>query len=229
MLSVIIPTYNEKGNIAILIRRLDASLGGSHEIIVVDDNSPDGTAAEVEAIAAGLESVRLVRRESKAGLTGAILAGVKAAKGDRIAVMDADLSHPPEKVAELSKSLDSADLAVGSRLMEGGEVKKWPLHRKLISRVADALARIVVGTDCTDPLSGFFAARKEVFGRTDFRTKGYKLLLNILADNRGLRVREIPYTFRDRHAGATKLGNIEILTYLLDLCRIRFGRRRKGR
>jgi dolichol-phosphate mannosyltransferase len=219
MLSVVIPTYNERGNLEPLITRLAGALGPGSEIVIVDDNSQDGTAAAAEALAEKFP-VRLVKRQGKLGLASAVVSGVAAAKGDVIVVMDADLSHPPEKAPELAAALADCDLAIGSRLMAGGKVETWPLHRKMISWGAESLARIVLGVKVSDPLSGFFAVRKEFFLKTRFRAKGYKLLLNVLADNPGIRIREIPYVFSDRHAGETKLGAGEIINYLLDLFRI---------
>lgn len=223
MLSIIIPTYNERENLAPLVSRLEKALGAGHEIIIVDDNSPDGTAEEALALSRDHPSLRLVRREGKKGLTSAVLAGAEAAKGDSILVMDADLSHPPEAAQALASALETSDLVIGSRLMEGGGVEKWPLHRKLISKGADLLARLVLGIRCSDPLSGFFAMKRGLLSGTRFRTKGYKLLLNILYDNRSVRVVEVPYVFRDRFAGRTKLGALEMLNFLFDLLRIRFG------
>jgi dolichol-phosphate mannosyltransferase len=223
MLSIIIPTYNERENILLLVSRLEKAVHREHEIIIVDDNSPDGTATEVERLRGKYPSLRLVKRESKGGLTGAVVAGAKAARGDALLVMDADLSHPPENVPELVSSLEGADLVIGSRLMKGGGVEKWPFHRRMVSAGAGILARMLLGIRCSDPMSGFFAVRKDIFTRTRFRAKGYKLLLNILADNRKLKAKEVPYMFMDRRAGRTKLGAGEMLTYVLDLFRIRFG------
>ncbi len=224
MLSVIIPTYNEKDNVRPLVDGLEKALSGlEHEIIIVDDNSPDGTAGVVAELAEGNPRLRLVRRAGKQGLAGAIVAGAKAARGDRLLVMDADLSHPPEKAPALASMLASADLAVGSRLMKGGGVETWPLHRKLISAGATLLAHLVIHGGCSDPMSGFFAVKKDIFMRTRFRVKGYKILLNILADNPRCHVAEIPYIFRDRHAGQTKLGAGEIVNYVADLLRLRLG------
>ena len=223
MLSVIIPTYNEKENIPTLISRLEGCLPPDHEIIIVDDSSPDGTADAVSELAKKNKSVRLVLRKAKAGLTGAVVEGVRAAKGDTILVMDADLSHPPEAAPRLAEALRNADIAVGSRLIKGGRVESWPFHRRVISSGADALARLLLGVKCSDPLSGFFAMRRSAFQKTRLRTKGYKLLLNILADNRGSKIAEVPYTFRDRHAGKTKLGAGETINYVFDLLRIKFG------
>jgi dolichol-phosphate mannosyltransferase len=222
MLSILIPTYNEKQNIEPLVRSIEAAVRFEHEIIIIDDNSPDGTSEEVLRLAKGVSSLKLVRRKGKLGLTSAITAGLGASKGETILVMDADLSHPPEMVPRLVDSLVSNDIAIGSRLAKGGGVENWPMHRRIISDVAGALATLAVGARTSDPMSGFFAAKRKMMLKTRFRTKGYKLLLNILADNRDARLTDVPYLFKDRLAGKTKLDVIEMLRYVLDLVRIRF-------
>ncbi len=221
MLSIIVPTYNEKENIGLLIAQLEKSISQEHEIIVVDDNSPDGTADVVRSLSKEFPSLRLIKRRRKQGLTSAIVAGAKAAAGNDVVVMDADLSHPPERAAALASELKNHDLVIGSRNVEGGGVQNWPLHRKLVSKCAEMLAHILLGISSRDPLSGFFAIKRNVLLRTRFRTKGYKILLNILFDNPDLRIKEIPYLFRDRHAGKTKLGTAEIVNYVFDLLRIK--------
>ncbi len=226
MLSILIPTYNERENMPPLLQSLARCLPPEHEIIVIDDNSPDGTAAEVSRMMAADGRIRLLKRAGKLGLTSAIVSGLAESKGDVIVVMDADLSHPPEMAPVLAEKVRLCDLAVGSRLIPGGKVERWPLHRKLISKAADSLARLVLGVRISDPLSGFFAIRRPVMAGTRFRTKGYKLLLNILADNPGINVCEVPYVFRDRNAGKTKLGGWEVARFVSDLFRIRFGARR---
>jgi len=224
MLSIIVPTYNERGNILHLIALLEAVVENAHEIIVVDDNSPDGTADAVLKASKKFPSVKLLKREGKMGLSSAIMAGVSAAKGEYVVVMDADLSHPPELVPKMAVALKGCDLVIGSRMLPGGGVKSWPLHRRLISSGAELLARLAVGVKVSDPLSGFFAMRQDAFAATRVRTKGYKILLNILADNRQLKIREIPYLFQDRAAGETKLGAGEVAQYLADLFTLRFRR-----
>src|SRR5208283_4886214 len=215
MLSILIPTYNERANILPLVSAIEASVKAEHEIIIIDDNSPDGTAEAVMKAKERFTSIRLVKRVGKFGLTGAVRAGLLESRGDRIIVMDADLSHPPESLPRMSDMLDDADIVVGSRLMEGGGVENWPIHRKLISDSARILALIFVNPRCSDPLSGFFAARRKVMLATRFRTKGYKLLLNIIADNRDARISEIPYKFKDRVAGKTKLDSMEMLNFIV--------------
>ncbi len=223
MLSILIPTYNERANILPLVRAIEESVKEEHEIIIIDDNSPDDTAGEVMKAKEQFKSIKLVKRAGRLGLTGAVRAGLLESRGDRIVVMDADLSHPPQSLPRMSAMLDDADIVVGSRLMKGGEVENWPIHRKLISDAARILAVIFINPRCSDPLSGFFAVRRKVMLSTRFRTKGYKLLLNIIADNRDARVSEVPYKFKDRVAGKTKLDSMEILNFIADLMRIDFG------
>ena len=217
MISIILPTYNEKGNILHLISKLQNI--PDREIIVVDDNSPDGTASAVEK----LPGVVLVKRPKKLGLSTAIRDGALKAKGDVILVMDADLSHPPEKAAEIIDAMNDHDLIVGSRSIPGSKINDWPRYRELISNGAHLLAVLLLGVDIYDPLSGFFAIKKDLFLRTRIRTKGYKILLNILYDNPKMKIKEIPYSFQNRYRGETKLGSREIIEYLFDLLRIRFG------
>ncbi|MBI5046895.1 polyprenol monophosphomannose synthase [Candidatus Micrarchaeota archaeon] len=185
MLSVIIPTYNESENIRLLVPLIVSSVSKKftdYEIIIVDDSSPDGTGSIVNSLSKKFPQVRLIVRKQKSGLTGAIVAGVNAAKGNWIIIMDADLSHPPDVVPLLASQLDAFDVVIGSRLMKGGKVENWPLHRKLMSDGANFLASLLLGVHISDPLSGFFAIRKDIFTKIRFRTKGYKLLLNILHD-----------------------------------------------
>lgn len=222
MISIIIPTYNEKENIGPLVAAIEKSVADEHEIIIIDDSSPDGTGLEVSRLMERHPCLRLAVRPKKLGLSGAIMEGLRGARGSIIVVMDADLSHPPDAIPGMLSSMEGSDLVIGSRLMQGGQVQNWPMHRRMISGGADMLARLVLGVRVSDPLSGFFAIRRKYLEKTRMRAKGYKLLLNILADNPRMRVSEVPYTFRDRHAGKTKLGIGEMATFLLDILRIRF-------
>jgi dolichol-phosphate mannosyltransferase len=137
--------------------------------------------------------------------------------------MDADLSHPPNKINEFVYSLKESDLIIGSRNLPGGSVEEWPFHRKIISWGATVLAQLLVNSKISDPMSGFFAIKKKYFLKTRFRVKGYKILLNILADNPNIKIKEIPYVFRNRFAGTTKLGMYEMAIYLIDLAKIWLG------
>lgn len=224
MISIVIPTYNEKENVELLISRIESEMlrsGENFEIVFVDDNSPDGTWKIVEGISKKKKFVKLVKRSGKLGLTSAVLDGVKKASGNKIIVMDADLSHPPEKLSAMSKELKKFDLVVGSRNMVGGGSKDWPIHRKIISVGATSLAKIILEIKCSDPMSGFFGIKKRIIQKTKFKTKGYKILLNILVENRNIMITELPYMFEDRYAGKTKLGNQEIIGYIMDLYRLK--------
>jgi dolichol-phosphate mannosyltransferase len=221
MLSIILPAYQERENLALLVPRIAETLGKmggrGYEIIIVDDYSGDGSGELVSEMASRNPAIRLLKRPGKLGLASAVMDGAAFARGGELLVMDADLSHPPEKITEICAALSRADIVIGSRNLPGGGVSKWPLERRTISLGATLLARLLLGTGVTDPMSGFFALRKGVLMRTRLRVKGYKILLNILADNPGIRVAEVPYVFRDRFAGKTKLGAGELVRYLLDL------------
>lgn len=221
MISIIIPTYNEQESIGTLITKLLAiakRLQEPFEIVVVDDNSPDGTAKAVRRF----KSVRLLVRKRRLGLASAIVDGTKIAKGNKIVVMDADLSHPHSKVTELVKGLEEADLVIGSRHLPNGGVEEWPWDRKILSDGATFLSRLVISHNVSDPMSGFFAIRKKVFDNIPIRVKGYKILMNILAKNKNIRIKEIPYVFQTRHVGKSKLNLNETVTFVFDLGRLLF-------
>jgi dolichol-phosphate mannosyltransferase len=162
IVSIIVPTLNEAGNIDPLLDRIfkirDA-LAIDLEVVFVDDQSTDGTGDEIMAWQAAYP-VRLVRREVDDGLAGAVMAGARAAEGEFVVVMDADLSHPPEAIPDLVAPLfaDSHDMAIGSRYVEGGSIPGWPLMRKISSKLATVPARLF--TDVRDPMAGFFAVRR---------------------------------------------------------------------
>jgi len=219
--SVVIPTYNERETLPELAERLHRSLRSGYEVVVVDDASPDGTADLAEELGRRYP-VRVVRRPGKLGLASAVLEGARAASGRWVAVMDADLSHPPEDVPRLVSALRSgADVAVGSRYTPGGGVRDWPLRRRLMSRVAVLLARLWLGERVRDPVSGFFAVRRELLLDPSLEGLGYKILLEVLARNRKGRVVEVPYVFTDRRGGRSKLGPQEVWDYLRLLWRLR--------
>ena len=214
--SVVIPTLNEADNIDPLLTRVFALdlPAESFEIIFVDDGSTDGTPAKVRAWESRA-NVRLIERREKPDLTQSILAGAAAAHGDVIVVMDADLSHPPERLAALiAPVLDgSHDVAVGSRYVPGGSTEGWPLHRQWLSRLGGWLARPIC--DVNDATSGFFAFRRELAATIAQRARGYKILLELLVAGQGkLRVVEVPICFRDRTHGTSKLSFHHQWTYL---------------
>ncbi len=226
--SVVIPTFNEAGNIETLLRRLFHALEMAAmrgEAIVVDDRSPDGTADVAEETLGGRG--RVLRRQGPRGLAFAVEDGFAEARSEVICVMDADLSHPPESVPALVKAVeDGADLAVGSRYVAGGGIAGWPRTRRLLSRAACLMARPL--TPIRDSTSGFFCLRRPVIEGLDLHTGGFKIGLELFVRGNIKRVREIPFTFTDRQAGRSKLGRSVMLQYLLQLARLsahRFGRR----
>ncbi|PSJ16642.1 glycosyltransferase family 39 protein [Nitrosomonas supralitoralis] len=206
--SVIIPTLNEVDNIDPILTRLFAlnRASGSFEVIIVDDGSQDGTPDKVHAWEEKA-NVRLVERKSKPDLTASILAGVAVAKSNVIVVMDADLSHPPERLyAVVAPVLDgSHDVAIGSRYVPGGGIEGWPLHRQWLSRIGGWLARPIC--DVSDATSGFFAFRRELASTISEHAHGYKILLELLLAGQGkLKVVEVPICFHDRTHGSSKLS-----------------------
>ncbi len=206
--SIVVPTLNESENIDLLLSRLFAlNLDpDSFEVIFVDDGSTDGTADKIRAWESR-SNVRLVQRQEKPDLTASILAGTATAKSDVIVVMDADLSHPPERLsAVVTPVLDGThDVVVGSRYIAGGNTENWPLHRQLLSRIGGWIARPIC--DVNDATSGFFAFRRELTASISNHAHGYKILLELLMANQGkLRVTEVPIIFHDRTHGTSKLS-----------------------
>lgn len=222
MISIIIPTYNEKENIKNLIVEISNIFKKNKikgEIIIVDDNSPDGTGKIAENMIKKYR-VKVLRRKGKLGLSSAVVAGFKAAKGNILGVMDADFSHPPEIIPELIKPIlnENIDFVIGSRHVKGGGIENWPLLRKIISKGATLLARIV--TDVKDPMSGLFFLKKSVIKSIKFDSKGFKICLEILVKGNYKSIREVPYIFKDRRAGKSKLGAGEYLDYLSTLMKL---------
>jgi dolichol-phosphate mannosyltransferase len=222
-LSVIVPTFNERGNIPRLIRALERSLAGvAWEVIVVDDDSPDGTAAGVRELAQQDGRVRCLRRLGRRGLSSACIEGMLASCAPYLAVIDADLQHDEHLLPRMLAVLRTgdADLVVGSRYTDTVEVPGWDERRRLISRFATALGRTVTGVEISDPMSGFFMLRREAFEQSapNLSGAGFKLLLDILASSRPpLRVRELPYSFRPREVGESKLDTRVAVDFALML------------
>jgi dolichol-phosphate mannosyltransferase len=216
MLSVVVPTYNEAGSVTGLAERLLTALAGRDwELVIVDDGSPDGT-ADVAAALAPRIPMNVVRRAGKAGLASAVVAGFAAARGDVLVVMDADLSHPPERVPALLDAIDrGADLAVASRYVRGGAVEDWPLKRQVVSRAACLMGNALVPV--RDATSGFFALRRSVIDGVKLNPIGFKIGFEVIARGRYRKVVEVPYTFRDRELGASKFGRREVVQYVVQL------------
>jgi len=219
-LSLIVPTRNEAGNIDELLRQVTAVLEASswnYEVLVADGNSTDGTQAKVSEWA-HRHPVRLIRSDASAGLAGDVILAARHARGRIVAVMDADLSHPPAKLPELVEPIlaNQADMVIGSRYAEGGATQGWPLRRRLTSCVATLLARPFVSVK--DPLSGFFAIRRERLLELASEAQGFKIALEAAArGDDDLHIQEVPIHFVDRAQGHSKFGRKQIFEYLRQL------------
>jgi len=213
VISIIIPTYNERNNIESVIEKLAKTLKNySYEIIVVDDNSPDGTAEKARELAKKYP-VRVFQRHKRLGLATAIVYGFRKARGDILGVIDADMQHTPELAKELVEAVrTNHDLAIASRYVEGGKIVDWPLYRKIISKVAIYIARPF--TNLKDPVSGYFFLKRSVIEGVRLDAIGYKILLEILVKGRYGSVVEIPYTFQGRTKGRSKLGLGTLFDYM---------------
>jgi len=215
-LTVIIPTFREEANIKKIITEVDAVFqnNGIHgEILVVDDNSPDGTIGIVKEIQVEKPNLRVLVRTSDPGLSQSVADGFRAASSEIFVVIDADFSHPPALIATMYREiLAGSDIVIGSRYMEGGGIRKWPIKRRVISLVATFLGRLLF-PDITDPVSGFFAVRKRVVDGAKLKPRGYKILLEVLGKGTWENDKEIPFEFVDRETGSSKLKLKTIVEY----------------
>jgi dolichol-phosphate mannosyltransferase len=220
-LSVIVPTFNERDNVAELVRLLDRALAGLRwEVIFVDDDSTDNTADEIRSIAQSNARVRCLQRIGRRGLASACIEGALASSAPYIAVMDADLQHDETILSVMLTELKTggADIVVGSRYVKGGGVGEWQSHRAAMSRLATRLSRLVSRADLKDPMSGFFIIRRTVFMEAvrNLSSVGFKILLDLFASSpRPLVFREVPYGFRSRKAGESKLDSTVMWDYLM--------------
>ena len=228
--SVILPTFNERESLPRVIEEIHASLGEiSHEIVVADDDSPDGTWRWVEEQSALDPALRLLRRTDNPGLSASVLDGFRVAKGEKLFVMDADGQHDPSLLPQMCRSLETHELVVPSRYLADGGTGRWNPVRRLGSRGATWLARLVLNAPLSDPMSGYFGIRREAFGRvaSSMNPRGFKVLLELyyrLSRDHGARrvsYQELPYQFRTRLAGSSKLSGRIVWQYLLMLVALR--------
>jgi dolichol-phosphate mannosyltransferase len=212
-LSVVVPTFNERTNVPILVERLSRVLAGCDwEVVFVDDNSPDGTAAVVRALGAADSRVRCIRRIGRRGLAGACIEGMLASQARYVAVIDADLQHDETLLAAMLDGLRAgrADVVIASRYLDGGSAAGLSPARARVSRWSNALTRFALGIDLTDPMSGYFMIRRDAFEALapSISSEGFKILLDLLASARGrLRTLELPSTFRERQHGDSKVDS----------------------
>ena len=229
-LAVVIPTFNELGNIEPLLALLEKALDGVRwEAIFVDDDSPDGTAQFLLALSARNPRVRCLRRVGRRGLSSACVEGMLSSGADCLAVIDADLQHDETLLPKMLHALqhEPFDLVVGTRYMEGGSVSGWDSSRQKISSLATALSQRMLGIELKDPMSGFFMIRRSAFEAAVYGLSsiGFKILVDLVASSKTpLRVKELPYQFRNRLAGESKLDNRVAWDYLMLLADKTIGR-----
>jgi peptidoglycan/xylan/chitin deacetylase (PgdA/CDA1 family) len=228
-LSLVLPTYNEGHNItsvlAQLIGHLDSVTGLTYEIIVVDDDSPDRTWEKALEFSKKSDRVRVVRRQQERGLSTAVIRGWQVARGKVLGVMDADLQHPPEITTKLWKEMErGADLAVASRHMEGAGVSDWSIWRRAISRSGQAIGLVLlpeVTARVNDPMSGYFMISRSAVEDRELNPLGYKILIEVLGRGQVRRISEVPYVFRERAEGSSKVTRRIYLEYFQHLLRLR--------
>ncbi len=226
MISVVIPTYNEKENIKRLIPAIFKQVRNA-EVIVVDDNSPDGTADEVRKLSENFR-VRLISRRTKLGLGSAYKTGFKVAKGSIVFQMDADFSHDPKFLRKfIAKISNGCDVVIGSRYIKGGKIVGWGVYRKLVSRVANFFASILLRMPVSEVTTGYRAYRKKIFKKINLnsiKSDGYSFQLEILCKlyKAGAKISEVPIVFVDRKVGKSKLGRSEIFNFISTVVRLMF-------
>jgi dolichol-phosphate mannosyltransferase len=230
-LAVIIPTFNEVGNVPVLIAKLDAALHGRNwEAIFVDDNSPDGTASAAREIARLDRRVRVIQRIDRRGLSSACIEGICATAAPVVAVIDGDLQHDETILPKMLDALqadESLDLVIGSRFVDGGGTGDWDRDRVAKSAFATRLSRRVLKADLSDPMSGFFMIRTQIVRdlAPHLNAIGFKILLDLMTGSpKALKFLELPYTFRIRTEGESKLDHVVAMEYLIAIYDRMFGR-----
>ena len=231
---LVLPTYNEAGNLEPLVESALAKLPPDARILVVDDNSPDGTGRIADHLAQRHERVRVLHRPRKEGLGPAYIAGFRVALESDAALvleMDSDFSHDPAYLPRLLDAAARADLVIGSRYVDGGGVSDWGAARRAISRGGSAYARLVLGLEVRDLTGGFKCFRREVLEAIDLGTiqsRGYAFQVETTyrAIRAGFRVVEVPIVFRDRRVGTSKMGGAIVAEAALRVPLLRLGARR---
>jgi len=233
-LSVIIPTYNESENIFKLLEEVCKNVNElKYEILVVDDNSPDGTGKLVEKfieknptkISNNNESfVRLITRKKKEGIIQALLDGIDESKGENILVMDADFSHLPDYIPDFLSTLkenDNYDIVIGSRYVNGGSIVGWPITRHLLSKGANYFAKTWLNVKTNDITTGFFLVRKKILSNVHFTTNGHQFLLELLVKADYKTAKEIPIKFQNRIRGKSNLDSADIRNFISSVIELR--------
>lgn len=223
--SLIVPTYNEAQNIVEFLETAHGALGDiSHEILVVDDNSPDETWRIVQEFSIRNPWARILRRTDERGLSSAVIRGWENARGEILGVMDADMSHDENILPLLiQKVRGGVDLACGSRRVRGGGATHWPWYRRMTSGVATQLAKTLLNLKLSDPMSGFFVLKRALFEscRATLYPQGYKILLELYCKSRPRQIADVPFIFKDRKQGYSKLTGKVMTDYLGMVLRLR--------
>ena len=211
MISIIIPSYKEYDNLVTLIPEIHETLNGDlHEIIVVDDNSDDGTE--------GIKDARIVIRKNERGLASAVIRGIEECETDGFVVMDADHQHPPSVLPSLARALDNHELVVGSRYVEGGGTEGWSLWRRFVSKVASSFRKPLCGVN--DSSSGLFGTYKSLLNTKELNPVGFKIGLDIYNKLKQKTKTEVPYVFLSRHFGDSKFTSKQVKEYLKQLAQL---------
>lgn len=235
--SLIVPTYNESGNIEkvvqLLSRILDEALLNDYELIVVDDNSPDRTWEHAQALMADYPQLRVMRRQQERGLSTAVIRGWQVAQGEILGVIDGDLQHPPQTLLQLLAAMgNGADLAIASRHVDGGGVSTWSATRRFLSRGAQLLGLVIlprVVSRVSDPMSGYFMVRRNAIGDRALSPVGYKILIEVLGRGAIGQIVEVGYVFNERETGESKVTWKQYTDYLSHLLKLRIASGRIGR
>jgi dolichol-phosphate mannosyltransferase len=220
-LTIVVPTFNERGNVAELVSRLRACLpDAAWEVVFVDDDSPDGTADAVRALASEDSRVRCIQRIGRRGLSSACVEGMLSSSAAYLAVIDGDLQHDERLLPRMLAALkaEDTDIVVGSRYAAGGDIGSWDAGRARLSRLATRISRALVPAQLTDPMSGFFMMRRAVFTDAQRRLSslGFKILTDLFASHpEPLRFKEMSYSFGTRHAGESKFDSASAWDYLM--------------
>lgn len=227
-LSLVVPTYNESQNLPELFARIEKVLNHvGFEIIIVDDNSPDGTASCAEELNLQYGNIKVCKRSGKLGLGSAVLCGFENSAGPIVAVIDADMQHPPEVLHKMYEEVcNGNNLVVASRYENGGGIENWKLTRKLYSKVATMLAHVLLPNSrkVKDVMSGCFMIKKDVLKNANLNPVGFKILLEIVSKCNFNQVKEVPYIFTNRINGKSNLTKKEVRDYLFHLYLLFFDR-----
>ncbi len=223
-ITIVSPTYNEAENVPRLVHDVGTVLSGvDYELLIADDDSPDRTWAVAQELATRNPRIRVLRRTTNRGLSRAVIEGFASSSSDYVGVIDADLQHDPAILPQMIAALDAgAEIAVGSRYVQGGGTGTWNASRRFQSWVATKLAQIFLGVELMDPMSGYFILRRDDFNRIhkQVNSSGFKILLEIVARLAPSRLEEVPFTFRERVVGQSKLSSKVVLQYLGQLWRL---------